>query len=225
MKDFQDKGENENLDENGAETIPTGDESVETGFETPAENSPQKSALLLLVLIVLVGGGGIYFMHMKAGPATAEASPETAQASTAINEFLTDGGKNLNQMKDMLRNTEKVVQGFLQYPSMTQVKLEELIKNPFEGPIRKEVAPKDDSFEKIQRAMLEKQKQEIRAAASQLQLQSILYSDSRGTCMISGRAYAQGQVINGFTIEKIDRTFVVVRKGDYRFKLTMQQPE
>ncbi len=222
MKDFQDKAENENLDENGADTVPTGEEGVETGFEAPAENAPQKSALLLLVMIVLVGGGGIYFMHMKSGPAAAQASPESEQI---VKEFLADGDKNMTQMKDMLRNTEKVVQGFLQYPSMTQVKLEELKTNPFEAQKPKAVKPADDPGEIARRAAIEKEKQEIRTAASKLQLQSILYSDDRGTCMIGGRAYTQGQIASGFTIEKIDRTFVVVRKGEYRFKLSMQQPE
>jgi flagellar basal body-associated protein FliL len=225
MKDFQDKGENENFDENGAEAVPAGDETVETGFETATENSPQKSALLLLVMIILVGGGGIYFMRMKAGPSAAQASPETAQANTAISEFLTDGGKNINQMKDMLRNTEKVVQGFLQYPSMTQVKLEELKTNPFEAQKPRVAKPVDDLVEKARLAAIEKQRQEIRSAASRLQLQSILYADNRGTCMIGGRACTQGQEVNGFTIEQIDRSFVVVRKAEYRFKLTMQQPQ
>jgi hypothetical protein len=239
MNEQQDHTENANFEESPAEAMPTGEEAMETGFEAAPEHSPQKSALLLLVLIVLVGGGGIYLMRMKAGPAAAQASPETTEAQQTVNEFLNDGGKNLTQMKDMLRNTEKVVQGFLQYPTMTQVKLEELKTNPFEAPRPKDVKPTEDpaeiarraAIEKARVAALEKERSEVRTAASQLQLQSILYSDNRGTCMIGGRAYAQGKQVNGFTIEEIGRTFVVVNKTGavsketYRFKLTMQQPE
>lgn len=235
MSQFDDKTGNENYDEGAADAVPGVEDGIETGFEATAEHSPQKSAMLLLLLIVLVGGGGIFLMSRKAGPSAAEASTEATQAKTAINEFLTDGGKNITQMKDMLRNTEKVVQGFLQYPTMTQIKLEELKTNPFEAEKPKVVIPTDDpkliaakaAAEKIRLAAIEKEKQEIRTAASQLQsqLQSILYSDGRGTCMIGGRAYTQGKMVNGFTIEKIDRTSVIIRKGELRFQLTMQQPE
>ncbi|MFI5380133.1 MAG: hypothetical protein ACHRHE_12610 [Tepidisphaerales bacterium] len=245
MNDQEDKAENANenananVDESAAEEFPGGEETIETGFEAVAEHSPQKSALLLLLLIVLVGGGGIYFMHVKSGPTPAQASPESRDAQQTVSEFLTDGGKNISQMKDTLRNTEKVVQGFLQYPTMTQVKLEELKTNPFEFEKPKPVKPTEDpaeiarqeAAEKARLAAIEKEKQEIRTAARQLQLQSILYSDNRGTCMIGSRAYTQGKQVNGFTIEEIGRTFVVVsRKGTlaekpYVFKLTMQQPE
>jgi hypothetical protein len=198
-------------------------ETSEMAFVAPSE-SGKRSTALILVGLVMLGAGTIYFMRMKAGPATAAAAtPEASTAQSTINEFLSDGGKNLKLMRDLLRNTEKVVQQFLNYPSTTQIGLDDLKTNPFRfAPPKKdddEVARKKKEEEQ---ARLQKEKTAIAAAVGQLKLQSII-SGSRPTCMIGNQVYAEGQEVDGFTIEKIRPNGVVVKKATYRFELRMQK--
>jgi hypothetical protein len=122
------------------------DASAQAGdsFETPPETSeepigefvgqatkPTNNTLFVLLALVVLGAGAVLFMRMKTGPKTAAASPEAATANATISQFLTDGNKNIDAMRELLRNTEKVVQQFLDYPSTNQVKLEDLKTNPF----------------------------------------------------------------------------------------------
>lgn len=185
---------------------------------------PAKSAAMMALLIALLGGGGLYFMKVKSGPSKAAASTESAKANTAINEFLADGGKNMKQMRSMLNDTEKFVNQFLNYASMPQVKVEDLKTNPFaakpqdQGPTPEEVAAKAAKKAAEEK---EREKLEVAKAAGALRLQSILRGAAVRTCMIGNVAYAEGQEVEGFVIDRIDQDRVIVSKAGYRFEVRM----
>jgi hypothetical protein len=221
-QDHEDLNSPPPLDDTGNPDPAVGEELYDNPLGA-TESSPQRPALLLLLVIILGGGGALYFMRLRTATAAA-ASPQAAQAQTAINQFLTEGDRNLAQMRDLLRSTEKVVEQFLAYPSVKQVGADQLRLNPFLIPKARAVeTAQDDAGARARAAALAREKEEAARAAAALQLQSILWSDTNAVCMISGRAYGVGQTVGGFLIEKIDRGAVTVRRGDYRFQLAMQQ--
>jgi hypothetical protein len=173
---------------------------------------------LLFVGLLMIGGGIIYFMHLRAGPSVAAASAETTTATETINQFLTDGDKNILAMREMLKNTEKIVQQFAKYPSVPDVELE---TNPFRlGKPKPEKPTEDEEAVRLKKlaAAKEAEKLEVLKAAQGLRVQSIL-AGKTPTCMINSKMYVQGQEVEGFTIERITTAGVLVKQKDYKFEL------
>jgi tetratricopeptide (TPR) repeat protein len=57
-------------------------------------------------------------------------------------------------------------------------------------------------------------------AVGRLQLQSVGHYGNIMRCRINGSVYNEGDLVDGFTIEKIRPTGVIIRKGPYRFQIT-----
>jgi hypothetical protein len=211
----------DNTTEQNSEDLSNALQSAEGEFVTGEQPKPAlNQGLLYLLLLVTIGGGGTYLMYKRSGPAAASAaSVETAQAQQTINNFLTTGPNGIKVMQEMLHNTEKIVQQFLDYPSVPQIPLSALHTNPFRFAKADADAKPDADAEK-------KKKDEERAAAlhaSQgLNLQSII-SGNHKACMINNTLYTEGQQVDQFTIEKIAPHSVIVKTGTYRFELRMQK--
>jgi hypothetical protein len=173
-------------------------------------------------LLLAVAGGGMFFMYKRQGPASAQAAstPEAAKAAETIKTFLNNGPSGIKAMQDMLKDTEKVVKQFLEYPSVTQIPLSDLHTNPFRLHVKGDNPDADAESEKKKK---EADKQEALKASQQLQLQSIVHSGSRKACMINNTLYLEGQQIDSFLIEKIEASRVIVKTGTYRFELKMQR--
>lgn len=197
------------------------DANEETIGEFSSESAkPANNALYLLLALVVVGAGVVLFMHMRAGPKVAVASPEAANAKVTINQFLSDGGKNITAMRELLKNTEKIVQQFLDYPSTNQVKLEDLKTNPFR------FAPPKDAQDTSQADIAKHAAQEKEAAkktAQSLKIQTILVSGKTKAAMINNTMYTEGQEINSLTIEKITPSSIIVSSGPNKFEIKIQK--
>ncbi|HMO26836.1 MAG TPA: general secretion pathway protein GspB [Tepidisphaeraceae bacterium] len=192
-------------------------------YEEP--QTPKRNGLIVAVGVLAICGGGLFLMHKRTGPAAASANPEVVSAQKTINTFLSGGGKNREAMETMLRDTEKVVQMFLVYPSVNQVPLDELKTNPFRhesNDVRKPDGTTDQGEEQS-RKQREQQRAKVLAAVQTLQLGSIMHSDTRRACMINNTLYLEGQTVEGFLIERITPASVIVRQDTYRFELRMQQ--
>jgi len=194
---------------------------------------PGRTAGLMLVMFLIIGIGVIYFMRMHSGPqSAAAASVESITAKETINKFLTDGGANLDQMKTMLKNTEKVVEQFTAYPALTQIQVEELQTNPFQYK-----APKVDDGSGGRAAAAEKLEKDLAAekaailkSVQGMQIQSLLVSSASRSAMISNKMYTESQEVDGFVLEKITPTSVVVSRPSaidknktYRFELKINK--
>lgn len=192
----------------------------ETEFVVAEEKKSATQGLIFLAVLVLVGVGGTYYMYMRQGPdSAAAASPEAAKAEKTISTFLTSGPEGIKMMQSMLKDTEKVVKQFLEYPSVTQVPLTSLHTNPFKfasAAVEENPGAKDEEAAARRR---EEEKLAATKASEALKLQSIIYSGSRKACMINNTLYQEGQQVEQFTIEKIEPGRVIVRSGPYRFEL------
>ena len=206
--------EETNLD--GEQSNPV-DDSVSSGEENFENFAPtefytvNRSTSILLLGFVIVAVGFIYFMRIRSGPNAAMASAESVTAKATITDFLSNGGQNIKQMRDMLRNTEQVVQQFTSQPN-DYTKFVELRNNPFVFP-KKATGPGDDE------KAAARQRAEVMKALQQLQLQSIIHSENLKACMIGNKLYHEGEQVDRFTVEKITPTSVIVHYGNSRYEL------
>ena len=196
----------------------------EEGIITGEKKSPISRSTLIVFVVMALGAGGVYLMYRQAGPRSASAAvvKQSADAGRTIQSFLSAGGTSMKSMHKLLQDTQKVVQQFLAYPSMTQVPLNELRTNPFRQ--RVQVATADpNASEAAEKKKREEERQAILKTVQTFQLQSIMCSGKRNACMINNTLYSEGQTIDGFTIDKITSTGVVVKNGPYGFELRMQR--
>ncbi len=163
--------------------------------------------------LILAAVGGLALMHLRTGPATANAS----DATKAVNTFLGDGKKNLATMQRALSDTDKLVEDFKNYPAAAQVPLEDLSRNPFsEGKAETKSTDPVENFDRQAR---------LNAAMKQvegLKVQSIMYSDTNRSCMINGRFRTEGDEFDGFKVERISPASVIVQTGGFRFDVKVK---
>ena len=195
----------------------------EESFSFESDSKPRNTTALLFLGLLMIGGGTLYVMRMKGGPQAAAASVETTAAVETINQFLTEGDKNILAMREMLKNTEKIVQQFVSAPTVPDI---DLMTNPFK--LRKGDGQKDAAAEseaaRQKRLAAEKdaEKKEIVKAVGDLRVQSIL-NGRTPTCMINSKMYVEGQEVGGFTLEKIKPESVIVKQKEYKFELRINK--
>ncbi len=181
------------------------------------------SPLVVFGLILAVAGGG-YLWYSNRGPAAADADAADADAaSQTVSKFLDGGVANVQLMEKMLRDTEKVVQQFLNYPTINQVPLGELQTNPFRFRAPKTENGLPNESEAVAKKRREEERQAILKAVGNLNLQSVIHSGARKSCMINNTLYTEGEQVDDFTVERINPGTVIVKNGVYRFELRMQK--
>jgi hypothetical protein len=219
----------------GDDTAGQGEESFDSGemgdagFIGEQPKKPISKSTLVMMAIIAASIGGMYFMHQRAGMPTADAADP--KATQVIKQFMSDKDKNSAQMQKMIKETQSVVDQFLNYPNLKQIPLTELSNNPFKMlPAKDDAADSEKARikrEQEERLAHEAQKNQIAKAANALNLQSIVVSGARKACMINNTLVMEGQTIEDgdkqFTVEKITRGVVTVKCGEYRFELTMRK--
>src|SRR5688500_3797936 len=100
----------------------------DTAFVTETPKKQVSPGTIGLLGLLAICAGGTYFMYLRGGPQTANAA-DTTTAET-INTFLADGERHVKLMKEMLKETDKVVMRFRQTTAQSQIPLEKLHTNP-----------------------------------------------------------------------------------------------
>lgn len=175
---------------------------------------PVNRQAVVLGGLLVVGAAAIWFVYFHKGPAPAAAAPDERYNEVA--NF--DAGK-INLMKQTLKDTEKVVQQFRNYPGRTQIPLADLRTNPF-----RELEPKSDDTPKpvVKSDEEELHHKRVTLAVADLRLQSII-KGRRPACMINNVFYRQGDRIGDLlTIEEITSHAVIVRGEKWRYELKIQ---
>jgi len=183
------------------------------------EHAKKGAGGMILFGLVIAAASATYFMYWKTGPSSAGAmTAEAKEASTTIKQFLDDGQVSLRTMEEMRKNTEKVVERFMNYPSMTQVPLSQLKTNPFRmvAPI-----PTADATEAAARRQREIEREATVKAVQELSLTSVIVGGARSACMINRTLYTEGQQVDIFVIEHITKEAVIVQANGFRFELKM----
>lgn len=163
----------------------------EMAFVTETKQSMSKGTLVVVGLLIACGAA-TYFMYVKTGPSAAVAAGDP-NAEKVLNEFLGGSQKNVEMMRKMLQDTEKVVTQFRTQAAETQVPLEKLATNPF---MKDKPKPREDTkaAEKAEQIRLATARAE--EALADLRLQTIIHRDPRkASCMINNTLYRKGQRI------------------------------
>lgn len=168
------------------------------------EKRTRKSTMLLAILFIM-GLLCLGYMIKKSTPKTTTAAPDNAQ-----DQELESAISRLTGVEsETSHNTNTIVNKFFEFSDVLQVKVGELVKNPF----KLDVAAKEEPRVEIKvpeiDAEMAKQRQ-IRQEAKEMQLLSIMQSDrGRGRCcMIGDKILYEGDYIKDFKVRQIGDNFV-----------------
>ena len=213
------------------ETTDGGDDDLgggEMAFVAEPKQPMNKGTLIVVGLLVACGAA-TYFMYVKSGPSAAIAAGDP-NAEKVIGSFLDGSQKNVEQMRKMLQDTEKVVQQFKTQADQTQVPLAQLGGNPF---MKEKPRPSEDTSAKQAAERVRLATERANEAVGLLRLQTIIHRDPRkASCMINNTLYRKNQQITvgegkvTFTIAEIrpDGVSVTAPVGDQvlKFELKMK---
>jgi len=163
---------------------------------------------LLLAVLFGIGLLCLWFMIKKSVPLTAAAAAgvEESQFEKAVAQLV--GVKS-----EIFSRTDEVVRKFYEFSDVQQIKVNELVKNPFEleiflGNVRKNT-DNDSDIELLRQ-------QQMKEQAGEMQLLSIMQSsaDKGNCCMIDDKILYEGDKIRGFEVRKIsDKTVLLESQG------------
>jgi len=193
-----------------------GTESTE-GAENPQEQEyltvaapgkrSRKSTTLLAILFI-IGLLCLGYMIKKSTPQAASAASddtEEMQVEAAIARIT--GAKS-----EMFSSMDEIVRKFYEFSDVLQVKVGELVKNPFKIEVILANAKEEAHVEiKVPEVDVEMaQKKQIRQKAKEMKLLSIMQSESdRGACcMITDKILYEGDYIRDFKVRQIGDGFV-----------------
>ena len=191
----------------------------DTTFVTD-EKKPLSKGTLVMAGILLACGAGTYVMYTRSAPDNKAPTAEAASAKATIGSFLNKDAGDVTKMKNMLKDTEKVVQQFISSPGKKQVPVEDLQTNPFRVAAAESTEAVDDGSGS--RRQQEEQRAATLKAAQAMSLQFIM-SGKKKSCMINNAVYREGQNVDGFKVETISADTVIIRKDDARFELRMKK--
>jgi len=166
------------------------------------------------ILAVIFGAGllCLLFMIKKATPQQAEAAvAETAEAQ--IEAALT----RLTGIKtEIFNRMDGIVQKFYEFSHIQQIKVNELVKNPFERDLflgrADGTGGSEQEDESIDAALMRRQM--LKQQAKELSLVSIIRSEQEGNCCtINDRMLYEGDTIKDFKVAHIGESFVKLESG------------
>ena len=201
-------------------------------YVVPEEKQRVSRTTIAFAGMAVLAGAGLFLMKQRAGgPATAAGnelvatSPDATAARQSIQTFLAGGAAEVNQVRDMLADTEAIRDRFGQLSRDRQVPLGELKTNPFWREDAESVdqaiveGETDEAYARrlaTERERLRKEgEQQLAADAKKLDLGTVLLG-SRPTCQINGQFCRVGDTVgDDLTIADIRREGIVVKRGDH----------
>lgn len=183
---------------------------------------------VILAVLVLVGVGIAVKQFVTSGTKSASAATTNTGVATgtgagrgakasAVEQFLSAGAGDMKAARELMRHTEQVVQTFKTYPSVNQVPLGSLKVNPFQQHPLAKGADGDEASASRQ----SRERADATTAAQSLQLRSILHSKIAPACLMNNMLLREQQAVNGFVVERINPSSVIVHRGIYRFEVRL----
>jgi len=187
---------------------PASEASGSQEYLTVAANSKSlRRSTILVVALVAVGLVSLLLMIRRSQPQAASAG-ESAGDQTRIESAIT---RLTGVRSEMAGRMDEIVQKFYEFSDVVQVKVNELVKNPFEvegfaKDLKESVVAEDGT---AQAELVRRQR--ILQRAKTLKLVSIMRTAEKGICcMINDQIVRQGDVIEGFTIVEIANNTVTL---------------
>ena len=183
-----------------SQNVPAGEAPEAQEYLTVAANSKNlRRSTMLVAILVAIGLLCLLVMIRRSQPqaaAATEATGDQTKIEAAISRLT-------GVRSEMVDRADEIVKKFYEFSDVAQVRVNELVKNPFEveGFMKdlKTTASVDDpqaQAELIRRQRLEQQ-------VKTLKLLSIMRSDQGNCCMINDRILRQGDALEGFKVVQI----------------------
>ena len=207
---------------NGGTASDSANKTQEQEYLTVAarDKNLHRSTMLLVVLFG-IGLLCLWFMIKKSTPQRAAAElvgTEEAQIQTAITRLIGVRSEMFNRMDEIVRK-------FYEFSDVQQVKVSELVKNPFELEMflnsLKQKADIEERDSDIDADMIKRQR--LRQQTKNMQLLSIMQSDQRNCCMIDDKILYEGDSIRGFNVRQIGDGFVKLESEDVELVLKLSE--
>jgi len=159
-----------------------------------------RRSTIFVAVLVIAGLGGLGYMIHKSRPQAAfgkSAGEEEQKIEVAISRLT-------GVSSEMVGRMDEIVNKFYEFSDVSQVRVGELVKNPFDvgmymGAIKEEgTTPTDQGNEAalFRRARLKER-------AKTLKLLSVMRSEDGNACMINDRILRQGDTIDGLVVTQI----------------------
>lgn len=211
------------LDQTEPQPAPEPAAPISSGRSRPSPSLKLSVSPMSLVLAGLFASGilGLYLLSLKSGPQTASAEEQTIEAKVDA---------ALQQMDAMLIDLEQdetaaVVDTFYYEASQRQVPLDQLPGNPFiyvTPNVRGDKTSREAGTNEVSSKMeIRQELSDALANARMLSLQSVLSSSHGATAIISNNLLTKGQVIQGWTVSRIEPKQVVLTWKDQKYILEM----
>ena len=166
-----------------------------------AQNKNARRSTMLLAVLFGMGLLCLWFMIKKSIPQTvtgAIISTEEAQIEMAI-------ARLTGVRSEMFNRMDEIVKKFYEFSDVQQVKVDELVKNPFKHElflvgVEETSDTKEGDFD-IDAEMMRQQ-------TKSMQLTSLMQSEQGNCCMIDDKILYEGDLIKGFKVSQIGDGFV-----------------
>ena len=162
----------------------------------------RKSTIVLAVLFI-IGFLCLGYMIKKSSPQAASAAPDKTE-ETKLEAAI---ARLTGVKSEMLNGMDEVVTRFHDFSDVLQVKVGELVKNPFELETfsTKEESLVEVKVPEVDTAMA--QQQRVRQMAKEMKLLSIMQSERGKCCMVGDKILYEGDSIKEFKVRQIGDSF------------------
>jgi hypothetical protein len=170
---------------------------------------------MLLAVLFVIGLLCLLFMIKKSVPESAAAASNDAEDNqiTKAIERITGVGS------EMFKRMDQIVHKFYEFSDVEQVRVYELVKNPFERQIflaERAESPDSKEAELLRQELLKQRKKGM-------QLLTICQTEQGNFCMIDDKILYEGDMIKGFKVSQISDTFVKLELEDDQIILKLSQ--
>jgi len=193
----EDTSEQKTSDSSGV----SGEEKQKQEYLTVASKSKSvRKGTMLLAVLFGTGLLCLWFMIQKSTPETATAASadsEQTRIETAIARLTGVSSEMLNRMDEIVRK-------FYEFSDVRQVKVTELVKNPFEYEMFL-ANLKDESGTEEENLISEEM---LRQQVKKLKLLSIMQTEQGNSCIIDDKILREGDSISNFKVRQISNNYV-----------------
>lgn len=154
-----------------------------------AQGKDVRKMTMLLAVLFIIGLVCLFFMIRKSVPQSATAASDNVE-ETKIEKAI---ARLTGVGSEMFQRMDQIVKKFYEFSDVQQVRVNELVKNPFEIFL----ADADETTDSTKAVIKDDQ-----------QLFTILQTDDGYCCMINDKILYEGDTIEGFKVVQISDDFV-----------------
>jgi preprotein translocase subunit SecG len=182
----------------------TSNDTAQEFLSVAANKNKLRKSTILVAILVAIGLVCLWFMIRKSQPESASAK----QGDEEENRLEVAIGRLTGVSTEMVDKMDRIVKKFYEFSDVFQVKVSELVKDPFAV----EIFAKDMSNQVVSNedtAVLIRE-QRMKEQAATLQFLSVMQSADGNACMINDRILGEGDRVDNFVVTRIGGDFVLL---------------